>query len=267
MKCPKCGYNSFEFLDNCKKCGAESVSFKKNMRIKPIVFPSGGNTIAAPLFTDDAEFDDTASQASSCAAEESFSWEPASADDTIQNNKPFDGFDLDFIKTDTDTIAPDFSFDEDPPAEIQAESKAETAGDLDGFSFDETVEPAVESDERSLFAGYEQEFTGAEDMESSFEPDGGSFGETGVKGEISPEQLMGRDQESSATGEADLFAPSAERSEHIFELDELLGEDEVKASEKEDPANRSSMDSLDFDKEFESIFTTGITADSEAKQR
>lgn len=21
MKCPKCGYNSFEFLDNCKKCG------------------------------------------------------------------------------------------------------------------------------------------------------------------------------------------------------------------------------------------------------
>lgn len=267
MKCPKCGYNSFEFLDNCKKCGAEAVSFKKNMRIKPVVFPSGGNPTAAPLFAGNAEFDDAASQASSGAAEESFSWEPASADDTIQNNKTFDGFDLDFIKTDTDTTAPDFSFDEDPPAEIQAESKAETAGDFDGFSFDEKVEPAVESEERSLFAGYEQEFTGAEDMESPFEPDGGSFGESGVKGEISPEQLMGHNQESAATGEADIFSPSIEQSEQVFDLDELLGEDEVKPSEKENPANRSSMDSLDFDKEFESIFTTGITADLEGKQR
>lgn len=262
MKCPKCGYNSFEFLDNCKKCGAESVSFKKGMGIKPVVFTSNGNPTAAPLIVDNAGFDDAASQASSNAAEESFLWEPPSADNTIQSDKPFDGFDLDFIKTDTDAAAPDFSFDEDPLTGPQTDSKTETAADYDGFSFDETVEPAVESEETPLFAGYEQEFTGAGDMENSFEPDGGSIGETAVKGEISPEQLMGAGQESGDTAQ---YSPAAEQSEHIFDLDEFLGEDEVKPGEKENSANQYSMDSLDFDKEFESIFTTEISGDSEEK--
>jgi hypothetical protein len=259
MKCPKCGYNSFEFLDNCKKCGAESVSFKKDMRIKPVVFTSNRNPTAAPLTADNAGFDDAAPQASSSTDEESFSWEPPSADNTVQSDEPFDGFDLDFIKTDTDTDEPDFSFDGDPLTEPQADSKTETAADYDGFSFDETVEPAVEFEKTPLFAGYEQEFTGAGDMENSLEPDGGPFGETAVKGEISPEQLMGAGQEPGDTAQ---YFPAAEQSEHIFDLDEFLGEDEVKPDEKENSANQYSMDTLDFDKEFESIFTTEITGDS-----
>ena len=28
MKCPKCGYNSFEFHDVCKKCAHDLTSYK-----------------------------------------------------------------------------------------------------------------------------------------------------------------------------------------------------------------------------------------------
>jgi len=39
MKCPKCGYNSFDHLDSCKKCGKDLVSFKKQYGIKSVLFP------------------------------------------------------------------------------------------------------------------------------------------------------------------------------------------------------------------------------------
>jgi len=39
MKCPKCGYNSFDHLDSCKKCGKNLVSFKQQYGIKSVLFP------------------------------------------------------------------------------------------------------------------------------------------------------------------------------------------------------------------------------------
>jgi hypothetical protein len=47
MKCPKCGFNSFEFLDNCKKCGNNLASFKKSLGINPIVYAQGGPQTSA----------------------------------------------------------------------------------------------------------------------------------------------------------------------------------------------------------------------------
>lgn len=41
MKCPKCGFNSFEFMDACKKCGSSFESFKKTHRIRPVMFRPG----------------------------------------------------------------------------------------------------------------------------------------------------------------------------------------------------------------------------------
>ncbi len=40
MKCPKCKYNTFEFLDSCKKCGANLRSFKESLGIRHIILPS-----------------------------------------------------------------------------------------------------------------------------------------------------------------------------------------------------------------------------------
>ncbi|KAF0221242.1 MAG: hypothetical protein FD174_380 [Geobacteraceae bacterium] len=39
MKCPKCGYNSFEFLDSCKKCSNDLVPFKESHGIRAVILP------------------------------------------------------------------------------------------------------------------------------------------------------------------------------------------------------------------------------------
>ena len=40
MKCPKCGFNSFEYYDSCKKCAHDLTSYKATYGIKPIVLPA-----------------------------------------------------------------------------------------------------------------------------------------------------------------------------------------------------------------------------------
>jgi hypothetical protein len=39
MKCPKCGYHSFEYLDTCKKCQANLNAFKTTHKIVPVIAP------------------------------------------------------------------------------------------------------------------------------------------------------------------------------------------------------------------------------------
>jgi len=47
MKCPKCGYNSFEIHDTCKKCANDLTSYKDIHGIKSIVLPHETRTIMA----------------------------------------------------------------------------------------------------------------------------------------------------------------------------------------------------------------------------
>ena len=37
MKCPKCGYNSFDHLENCKKCGKDLAEHKSRFNIRSIL--------------------------------------------------------------------------------------------------------------------------------------------------------------------------------------------------------------------------------------
>ncbi len=39
MKCPKCGFNSFEYYDRCKKCSNDLISYKQTNSITPLVLP------------------------------------------------------------------------------------------------------------------------------------------------------------------------------------------------------------------------------------
>ena len=39
MKCPKCGFNSFESYDICKKCSGDLASYKQIYSITPLVLP------------------------------------------------------------------------------------------------------------------------------------------------------------------------------------------------------------------------------------
>ena len=39
MRCPKCGYTSFESYDSCRKCSADLTEFKQSHGITPIILP------------------------------------------------------------------------------------------------------------------------------------------------------------------------------------------------------------------------------------
>lgn len=47
MKCPKCGYTSFDYLDECKKCGKDLMEHKEKHSIRSLMFPGSG-AAAAP---------------------------------------------------------------------------------------------------------------------------------------------------------------------------------------------------------------------------
>jgi hypothetical protein len=47
MKCPKCGYNSFEIHDTCKKCAHDLTGYKDTHGLKSIVLPPETRSIMA----------------------------------------------------------------------------------------------------------------------------------------------------------------------------------------------------------------------------
>jgi hypothetical protein len=44
MKCPKCGYNSFEIHDTCKKCANDLTGYKNTHGLKSVVLPLEART-------------------------------------------------------------------------------------------------------------------------------------------------------------------------------------------------------------------------------
>ena len=68
MKCPKCGYNSFDYLETCKKCGGDLTEHKTRFGLRSLFFPpqepqgtaetppSAVSTVA-PLFAEELPFD------------------------------------------------------------------------------------------------------------------------------------------------------------------------------------------------------------------
>ena len=54
MKCPKCGFNSFDYLDNCKKCGSDLVPFKAKHGLRSLLFPEVTRRGAGPVLPEAA---------------------------------------------------------------------------------------------------------------------------------------------------------------------------------------------------------------------
>jgi hypothetical protein len=48
MRCPKCGYHSFDDLDSCKKCGVDLTEQKLRFKYQGYVAPSPGEELAEP---------------------------------------------------------------------------------------------------------------------------------------------------------------------------------------------------------------------------
>jgi len=101
MKCPKCGYNSFEINDTCKKCAADLASYKEIHGLKSIVLPHETRMIMAEKLMAERVRDDQAAVV----------------------DTPVDMFSFDIPEVestaDTGTFLQDdpFNFDDEPPAQ------------------------------------------------------------------------------------------------------------------------------------------------------
>lgn len=112
MKCPKCGYHSFEYLDNCKKCGAGLNEHKAKYHLRGLQLPG----IAA-------------TKESSITAEADPSAAPDStADDSID-------FGFDFLEEDEERP-------EEKPARIALDSDDQEIRLDQAFGFDDEIVPA-----------------------------------------------------------------------------------------------------------------------------
>ncbi len=48
MKCPKCGYHSFEHLDTCRKCGFALVGHKAKFKLRGFFVPGQASSTGEP---------------------------------------------------------------------------------------------------------------------------------------------------------------------------------------------------------------------------
>ncbi len=133
MKCPKCGFNSFEFYDSCKKCSSDLTGYKQTYSITSIVLPHEAKEKLA------AEFrlaDGTVDHASGTTE---------THDDIFSFNLPDDSPSTPDHQNDEP-----FNFDEPSPGEnqsISSKSEDNVFGDL--------LESTPQTDESPFAAGME----------------------------------------------------------------------------------------------------------------
>lgn len=157
MKCPKCGFNSFEYYDSCKKCAADLIGYKQTHSIAAIVLPQDAKEKLAAEYNMQSATDDQANESVE-THDDIFSFDlPGDSDTNAATDDPFN-FDepsLDATpaigaKADDDIFADllesTSQADESPfakasPAPVAAKPvAASTPGefDLESFSWDET---------------------------------------------------------------------------------------------------------------------------------
>lgn len=165
MKCPKCGYNSFEFLDACKKCNSDLSKVKAALGFSAFTTPRASQP-AAPS-PESAAVTPPAAQPEPPIPEAAT--EPVAE---IGKGQPSADFDFHFgepatAQKETET----FSFDELRASTELPPTREETPQKSEEFSFDEFTfstagqEPPPQSaevkatEEKEILAGFEWEGT------------------------------------------------------------------------------------------------------------
>jgi hypothetical protein len=129
MKCPKCGYNSFEIHDTCKKCAHDLTGYKNIHGLKSIVLPQETRTIMAEKLI--AEKEQDAPDAVVEAPEDMFSFAIPESETTSDTGS--------FLKDDP------FDFGDEPVS---------TPLDEGNFSFGKEQMPAQSPAEEDAFADF-----------------------------------------------------------------------------------------------------------------
>lgn len=154
MKCPKCGYTSFESYDSCRKCSADLVEFKQSHGLTPVIIPpslrsemagglglsqtEGDNTAdtAGDMFTFDLPTTQQPASPASAAASSPFSF-----DDPPAAPSPF-SFDTPSSSAPQDPFAALLSSPPEPQKPAAAAQQPATQGfEMNSFSWDDTPTP------------------------------------------------------------------------------------------------------------------------------
>jgi hypothetical protein len=128
MKCPKCGYNSFEIHDTCKKCANDLTGYKETHGLKSIVLPQEARAdMAGRLMSDMAA--DSHEDAAAVPAD-MFSFDiPGSEATTVLAPPQDDPFNFDDQAAYQTLGGGEFSFSEEQKA-AQARAEEEAFADL-----------------------------------------------------------------------------------------------------------------------------------------
>ena len=131
MKCPKCGYNSFEYHDTCNKCAHELTGYKATFGLKAIVLPQEARNSMAAAFMSEAVVNTQAEEVVAETNTDMFSFdlpeEDTSAAETTANDNPFDFGDE--PAADEPQGFGEFSFDDEQKS-AQAKAEEDAFADL-----------------------------------------------------------------------------------------------------------------------------------------
>jgi uncharacterized RDD family membrane protein YckC len=163
MKCPKCGYHSFEYLERCRKCGNDLAAFKAKFNLRSLIFPKRQSGATAPVVAGEV-FAFVAEQPAPGAAAAVTAVAVTAASTTVANATDF-GFDFMDETPGADASSQIPTGAEDPfPDEIASPAGK---GAFDGEAFDWNAEDETE-----------KEATGADEKEDTVDATAGddSFG-------------------------------------------------------------------------------------------
>lgn len=160
MKCPKCGYNSFDHLDSCKKCGKDLIEHKQRFGIVSVLFPGQMKPVDEAAVAEEAEEESATVEAVVAAATAtmvaSSEAAEAPAEPISESSSEGDDFGFDFMGESEeeedlsfDELFEEASADEDVDESLTAPEEEPAAAEDGGageFSFDlDDDEPADEA--------------------------------------------------------------------------------------------------------------------------
>ncbi|NOQ52347.1 MAG: hypothetical protein GQ578_09065 [Desulfuromonadaceae bacterium] len=225
MRCPKCGYNSFDHLDNCKKCGKDLLEHKQHFGIVSVLFP--GQMKPGDLAAVAAEESTTVDAAVAAATGVVAATATATTDSVAEDSAPEvpsagDDFGFDFMGDSEEDE--DLSFDElfeEASADEEVEEtlpapdqEAASADTGEGFAFDLGEGESDADEDSSADTGLDDDF--------GFDPADDSVSEE-TNSTASEDDLQAEDFEP----------PPAAAEEFSFSTDEV--EFEESEGTEEDP--------------------------------
>ena len=162
MKCPKCGYTSFESYDSCRRCSADLVEFKQSHGLTALVLPPALRaSMAAEQGTSQTEEETTAegggdmfsfdlpTDQQQTASATGAASDPFSFDDTPAPAAPSFSFDTPAVPAQDDPFAalletsphPQDKQSANAPAAPPAAAAPAADLELNSFSWDDTPTP------------------------------------------------------------------------------------------------------------------------------